>query len=826
MNKVFLSHSSADKSAYIDVVARRLGEQSIEYDSATFEEGERSEDEINKRIGHCTLFALFISNAALDSKWVQAEIERAARSRSSVGLRKFWPVIIDTSITYKDPRIPEWIRQEYNLKLVSRPAVAARRIEAKLRQLHWDGSPKSAERRRIFVGRNELVASIENRFDDVDLPKPSCVIASGLPRIGRSKLLRHGLVKVSLIDAAYEPLKISLEREESIEDLILKLFDTGLTTINGSDVSGLLTTTVREKVQILSGMFGDIRRAREILFIEDRGCIVNYAREIASWFADAISALGVGARPVVCVAATYRTDPAYIRRNQFFFAIEIPELSPRERSGLFKRILELHEFDVSSDDFSFFADQLKGFPEEAIFGADLILDLGVQSAKAQVHQITEFNTERASLLLRQFEAEPEVLDFIYLLSEFEFVGVSFLFEIVDERVYQPLLDRLVTNLICDFIGAEREFVRLNDTIRDLIRRNRFALAPVFATKLKNHVREFVNDSDKFERDSADFFYSIKSALAQGIEIDPRYLAPSHILRTIKDLYYARRREPEKRLIQLADMLLEKEAFLDPKVTEDVRYYLCLCLARQRDRRVLTEVMKVDGPEHNFILGFYYRNCGRHKEAISKLTSVLDKPYIASRAKRELVQVYLYIEEFEKAMAMARENYFASRGNQYPIQSYMNCLLNSEHVEHREEILGLIGELRTIGSVQAEEMALIGQAVFEAKLNGNKEAAYDCIDQASAVQGSHFPLLAKFDIALRFQDKVELEKTLGALKEMSKTRNFSENTLVKNEAYFLAASGELEQAKKVLLAGLKDYPDFSVQKYIGRLEQIREHFRFK
>jgi len=825
VNKVFLSHSSSDKSAYVDVVARRLGEQNIEYDAATFEEGERSEDEINKRIGHCALFALFISSAALDSKWVQSEIAKAEKSRSAGGLRKFWPVIIDKSITYKDPRIPEWIRREYNLKLVSRPAVAARRIEAKLRQLHWDGSPKSSERRRIFVGRNELVASIENRFDDVDLPKPSCVIASGLPRIGRSNLLRHGLVKVSLIDAAYEPLKITLEREESIEDLILKIFDTGLTSLNGSEVSGLLSKTVPEKIEILSGMLIDIRRAREILFIEDRGCVVNYAREIAFWFADAIAAVGVGARPVACVAATYRTDPAYVRRNAYFYALEIPELSPRERSGLFKRILELHEFDISIEDFSFFAEQLKGFPEEAIFGADLVLDLGVEGAKAQAHQITEFNTERASLLLRQFEAESEVLDFIYLLSEFEFVGVSFLFEIVDEAVYQPLLDVLVTNLICDFIGAEKEFVRLNDTIRDLIRRNRFALASGFAAKLKAHVRDFVNDSEKFERDSADFFYSIKSALAQGIEIDPRYLAPSHILRTMKDLYYARRREQEKRLIHLADMLLEKEAFLDPKVTDDVRYYLCLCLARQRDRRVLAEVMKVGGPEHNFILGFYYRNCGRHKEAIEKLTSVLDKPYIASRAKRELVQVYLYIEEFETAMAMARENYLASRGNQYPIQSYMNCMLNSDEAEqHRDEILGLIGELRAIGSVQAEEMAMIGQAVFEAKLNGNKEAAYDLIEQASSVQGSHFPLLAKFDIALRFHDRDELERSLNALKEMSKTRNFSENTLVKNEAYFLAATGEVERAKKVLLAGLKNYPEFSIQKYLGRLDQVSEKFR--
>lgn len=825
MNKVFLSHSSSDKGSYVDVVARRLGEQNIEYDAVTFEEGERAEDEIRKRIESCTLFALFISGPALESKWVQAEIRRAETLLSNGGLRKFWPVIIDPKITYKDPRIPEWIRQEYNLKLVSKPAIAARRIEAKLRQLHWDGSPLSAERKRIFVGRNDLLASIEARIDDIDLPKPACVIASGLPRIGRSKLLRHALVKASLIDAPYEPVKITLEREDSIEDLILKIYDTGLTSQSQNVIVDLLNKTVSEKTETLSQMLMDVRSAREVLFVEDRGCIVSHSKEVAHWFADATTRLGPGPRPVICVAATYRTDPAYIRANPRFYALEVPELPPRERSGLFKRILELHGFQIEPADFSFFSEQLRGFPEEAVFCADLVLDLGVEEAKKQAHQLTEFNTERASLLLRQYESDAAALDFIYLLSEFEFIGVSFLFEIVDESDYQPLLDRLVTSLICDFVGPEKEFVRLNDTVRDLIRRNRLELPADFAAKLRSHVREFVKDSEKFERDSADFFYSMKSALTQGMEIDSRYLAPSHIIRTMKDLYFFRGRDHDRRLIKLADMLLEKEVFLDKKVTEDARYYLCLCLARQKDRRVLTEVMKVSGPEHDFILGFYYRHSRRHAEAIDRLTRILDKPYIASRAKRELVQVYLHIEEFEKATSMARENYLSNRGNQYSIQAYMNCLLNGEDpLKYKEEIARLIQELKGIGSTQSEEMALIGEAIFEARINSNKDPAFDLLSRAAAVQDSHYPVLAKFDIALRFRDLAAMHEAFRELKAIANRKNISENTLVKNEALLLAATGELDKARKVLSGGLRNYPDYSVNKYLGRLDLVHEQFR--
>lgn len=818
VNRVFLSHSSKDKGSYVDVVARRLGDQNIEYDAVTFEEGENTLEEIQKRIDKCDLFALFISSEALDSPWVQGEIERAHKLLGAKVIKKFYPIIIDPSVTYADPRLPEWISREYNLKLVSRPAVTARRIEAKLRQLHWDSNPKSQERRRILVGRNELVREFENRIDDIDLPKPTCVIASGLAGIGRSTFLQHALSKASLVEVSYEPVKLVLEREDSIEDLILKLNDTGLTAQDNSRLENLLNKPIEQKTRILAEMLSEIRKAREVIFLEDRGCIVSHSKEIADWFAAAIESLGEGPRPVACIAAKYRVNPVFTRRHPGFYSVEVPELSPRERSGLLRRILDLHEFAISPDDFAFFAEQLKGYPEEAIYCANLILDLGVARAKQASHLITEFNSERASLLLRQYEGNSDAIDFIYLLSEFEFVGVSFLYEIVEEERYAPLLEELVTNLICDYVGPEKEYVRVNDTIRDLVRRNRLELPPQFAEKLRVHVKHFVQDSDKFERDSADFFYSIKNALAQGLEIDSRYLAPSHILRTIKDLYFSR--ENSKRLIMLADMLLEKEAFLDKKVIEDARYYLCLGLARQKDKRVLKEVMNISGPEHDFVLGYYYRLTGRHKDALDRLTKLLDKPYIASRAKRELVLVYQYVEEFDKAAEMAKDNYLANRGNQYPIQSYLICLLNAEnYMAHKGKIQTLISELGDIGSQQSREMALIAEAMYESKFNNNRAAAYERIDQARGVQGSHYPLLAKFDIALRFRDMDAMRETLAELKALQKVKTFSSNTIVKNEAFYLASTGQLAEAKALLKTGLENYPAESITKIEAKLQSV-------
>ena len=819
MQKVFLSHSSSDKARYVSHVAQALGKQRIEFDEETFEEGAKTDDEIAEAIDSCTLFALFISDAALSSKWVLAEISRARTNLQEGTLKRVYPIIIDPAITHDDPRIPEWLRNEYNLKLVNRPSIAARRIQNKIREIQWQQHPIHEERKRIFVGRNSLLQEFESRIDNIDFKTPTCIIASGISKIGRSKFLHHALAKANLVDRSFEPVKILIERVDSVEDFIIKLFKTGLTSGNGESVLGLLDKSTPDKIKILTGMLNDLQAAKEVVFVEDHGTIVDHMRVIAPWLIEAIEAMPATSRPVLCVAAKYRVDYGAIRRLPHFYSLEVPELNPSERSGLLKRILEVQDIEISGDDFKFFSMQLRGYPEEAYFCADLLADLGIRGARNESHLITEFNREKASVLLKQYEQNQNTLDFIYLLSEFEFVSLTFLFEIVEEEEYASLLNELITKLICDYVDNEREFVRINDTIRDLIRRNRLEIPIHFAQRLREHVKSFIKDTDKFERDTSDYFYSIKEGLIREDKIDDKFIAPSHVLRTIKDLY--QRRENLKRVVSLADMLLLRESSLQIKLVQDVRYYLCLSLARQKDRRVLTEAQKIAGPEHHFVLGYYYRLVGRHADAISKLTGLLETPYIASRAKRELVQVYLYIEEFDKALEMARENYEANRGNQFPIQSYLHCLLNSDDAKRSEKVISdLIDELDQIGSSQSRQMTLIAKAHYESKFSDNQQGAYNLLDDAESLDDkSPYPHFARFDIALRSGDTATMNSTLVTLEAISKIKTFSKNTMTKNRAFYEAASGRPAEAHDLIKTSLTDYPRETLDTLHRKIDSI-------
>jgi len=120
MTKIFLSHSSKQKG-FVEVIANKLGKSNIVFDAWTFEIGNKTLDEIYQGIDSSGIFVYFISNEALSSPWVEKEVNKAEEYLQNGKLRKFLPLLIDSSIKHNDNRIPEWIKEEYNIKYISKP---------------------------------------------------------------------------------------------------------------------------------------------------------------------------------------------------------------------------------------------------------------------------------------------------------------------------------------------------------------------------------------------------------------------------------------------------------------------------------------------------------------------------------------------------------------------------------------------------------------------------------------------------------------------------------------------------------------------------------
>jgi tetratricopeptide (TPR) repeat protein len=341
------------------------------------------------------------------------------------------------------------------------------------------------------------------------------------------------------------------------------------------------------------------------------------------------------------------------------------------------------------------------------------------------------------------------MNFIRLLAQFEVISKDFIFSIVPENNAYPMLERLASEHIIEMLGFDGDVVRLNDAIRDYIKRNRLKLTDEYNSKIKKQVKDLVSSDDIFEKDSSEFIFGLKESLKNDSNIDHNRLIPSHYLRCMKDLYHSKGNLDQ--VISLADIILQKKNNLEKSIIQDIRYYLCLALAKKQDQRMLKEVQNINGNEHLFLLGYYYRLAGRYKDALENLNQIIDEPYVDSRAKRELVQVYVYLEEFDKALDFAKRNYEENRGNQFHTQAYFNCLINSASLhKYKDKLKYLITDLRNINSDQSNEMADISEALFYAKLEDNKQVAFDKIEDCIyRYPDSHYPLLTFCDIAVKY-----------------------------------------------------------------------------
>lgn len=819
MVKAFLSHSSSDKDFYVRMVADKLiNKMNIEYDEYTFESGNLTLNEIMNGLKKTDLFVFFISENSLNSEWVRTEVLTATTYLKNK-IKQFYPIIIDKNITYKDSRIPELFRQEYNLKFVSRPIIAAKRIEQKLRQISVERHPR-LKKNNLCIGRNKILEEFEERLDDFELNKPKCIISSGFPSIGRRTFLKYALEKTDIIEQYYVPNLIYLDTNDSIEDFIRKLNDLGFLVID-SKLDNLLLKSQEYKIQLAIEVLIEIQNSKELIMILDNGCIVNYERVISGWFRKIIESTELTNTTIICTASKYKVNYKEMRSNDFY-SIHVDDLTFSERKRLFKRLLEIYEIEMNIEDFNFISGQFHGFPEQILFCVDYISRTGIKNVKDNLHEIREFNDDKASMLIRHYIENEEVLSFIRLLAQFEIISLEFVFQIVDKQEYESILEVLITENICEYFGYDGQFIRLNDSIRDYIIRSRSKINSDYILKIKEHVKNFINSDDINEKDSSDYLFSIKEAIISGEDIDESLLLPSHFLRTMKELYY----EGEyNRVIELADKVLEKEDFIDYYLVNDIKYYLCLALAKNKNRRVLEEVQKLNGDQHNFILGYYYRIIGRYSDAIRKLTEIVKSKFIQSRARREMVNIYIQTEGYSKALEFAKTNYIENKNSIHHIQLYFTCLIHSDkYFEHKDEIKRIATELEEKSRESNSDMGIRARALYLAKCENDETNSINMINDAiNMFPNSHYSILTKFDIGFVFKNIFVMKEAINSL-ENFEGKTISERTYLKQKAYLIALSEkDIVKAKQLINDELKNYPQEAKDLIFAKIDSLCEKY---
>ena len=127
------------------------------------------------------------------------------------------------------------------------------------------------------------------------------------------------------------------------------------------------------------------------------------------------------------------------------------------------------------------------------------------------------------------------------------------------------------------------------------------------------------------------------------------------------------------------------------------------------------------------------------EAEEYFLKVLDQDSYHSKAKRELVNVYLRTGEYSKALNWAAENYKRQRTNILHIQAYFTCLIKKEELDEEDiEILyELMAQAEKSLDKKADDIAREMRAEFNFYVGGRGDEAISSMREALKLNSRNY-----------------------------------------------------------------------------------------
>ncbi len=789
--RIFLSHSSQDKEAYCDTLVKKLvekvGKDSIVYDALTFEAGEKSIDEIDRMLSVTDLFVILLSSTAVESDWVKHELGQAFNKLGDRTLNRVYPIIIDPTLKYSDSRIPVWLK-EYNLKYIARPAKAAKLIVERAMDVNWVRHPISKLKNTIFVGRNDLIDDFETRIDDFELPPLNAFVVTGIPNIGRKSLVRQCFIKGTIIPQYYDFPSLSLSYQESIEDFIIKISDLGFT--DECNVSSLSLMSLEEKTAYAAQLSKSIAKVSEIVLIKDDGCIIDYRGNIAQWFKNILTTEEAPERIIFAIITKYKLNFESIRNIQTISYLNVPELNQQERRGLLRRLAEANHLDLPKSDMEDISRYLTGFPAQVRYAIDIIKEKGYPYLARNFKLLSDYNEQEVSSLLEKHAEDPRVMHILALISKYDAISLEMLYEILGVTPgYIDCYESLYQESFFELEGVNKEYIRLNEVVRNYIARSGASVLPAHIQKAKKIFENMFVDTTSTWYNSNDFLLAVRESVTHGKEVSPDYIIPSVYLKSMSDLYSDMHYD---NVVRLARRALENSDNTDEKILYEIRYLLCSALAKLKSRDFLSEVRKLNNDDRKFLTAFYYRQIGQNDRALKCLNELLGKRADMSKAKREKVLVLKNLQQFEEATGLAKENYYQYSDNPYHIQAYFDCLINTYHGRSEDDLLwDLVEKLGRIKSEKAQSMCGRCYALYLAYVEHDYDAAIIEIDNTvrEYPKDRKYALAVKFDIARLFRQFDEMLRVITALEEDGSKNN----TVVICRSKMLADQGLIDEA---------------------------------
>ena len=501
---------------------------------------------------------------------------------------------------------------------------------------------------------------------------------------------------------------------------------------------------------------------------------------------------------------------------------EIPELNVQERKGLLKRYATYKGLDLSSEDLRFFSDLLSGYPEQVLFAVDSISDLGLYAVRKDSHLIREYADDKAKVIVESFSNDQKKLEFLYFLSKFEFISYEFLFSLVNEDEFYPITQGFISMSVCDQLGVNNDYIRVNQVIQDYISRSKFGTTSEYDTILSEHIKKFIEEYTDDNRDISDYFFSFQKAIKAGKDVDNRVLVPSYFVKTIRSLYEKGGSANYKEAVRLTDQILSNSQYMHSSVINHILFMKCQSLARLHDREFFNAVRDVSEPEYSFLHGFYYRITRQRPKAIESYMRVLRQRPSDYRSKSELVLLYLQNDEHELALGLAKEVYERQKNNPTNANNYLNCLFYKDDANIEPGLVEEILErLHSNQAQRAQEMYCSAKAKALAKFENKVEEAFELIEKGIVdFPDIKYPFLTLCDLAIQYRRIDKLEYALDILERTDSPKSQTYGSFIRFKAIWLTLTSRFDDAVRICKNELTELTYAEVEQFIEKLKQYQ------
>lgn len=779
MAKAFLSHSSAQKEI-VTGIANKLGLDNCVIDKFHFEPGEPTLEEIFKHIDESDLFVMFLSEEALASEWVKRELEYATSIRKPEIKKRLQIFVIDRRIDHTNIGIPAWLKEQFNLSPITDEIILYKKINSKLRDIAIDNYPHIRIKEEIFVGRNPLMEEFESKYYTLDNVKPTCIIASGFEEVGRKKFLRNALHKAEKLNKFHDPISITLDSRDSIENFIINLED--LNSRTASDIIEKIgNLELGAKINYAQELLLSFKRQNELLFIVDRGCIIQPNKHVAPWFDEVLNNAEFENITVVCIISTIRPVNHAIRQKVKYLTIHVNELSSTDTRILFVRYCnEVFKFRPEAEIGEEILSLLNGMPAQVYYAAEVVSELGPALVKKRFDEIRKYNDIRVYNVIEQIKNHGDLFyDLLVFISKIEFISYSVIYKVYGRTTeVEDALNKLFVFGVYDHVGLDKEYIQTHYAISDYVNRSKFRVSDKTKKRLKEELASFVKNGSEYP-DISQVILTIKSLVEDGRDLPEKLLIPSFVLRSIIDSYYANKYD---RVQDLANKILTRPNNYDNSIIREIRYWLCLALARKyRQNNKLNQdvffdnLKLIEGADYYFLLGFYYRLQGKMPEAEKNFWLALELDSHSQKAKRELVNVLLSQNKFPDALTIAKQNYERKRLNAFHIQAYFICLTRKTKLTSEDKLVieDLMKSIKISHDFKADEILQCMEAEYKYYIGGNISESIELLKKAiNTATFKSYPRRALLEIYRRrgFRDaEQELYSQIQASRD--------ENTLI-------------------------------------------------